>query len=45
MRRKSFLIALVIGIALMAAGILRGTELPRILAKATHICLECIGIG
>lgn len=45
MRRKSFLIVLAVGVLLLLAGILRGTELPRILAKATHICLECIGIG
>lgn len=45
MRRKSFLIVLLIGAALLIVGILRGTELPRLLAKATYICLACIGVG
>ena len=33
-----------IGIVLMIAGIIRG-EMAVVLAKATNICLECIGIG
>ena len=45
MRRKSFLIVLVVGIVLLIAGILRGNELPRLLDKAIYICLSCIGIG
>lgn len=45
MRQRPYLIPLAIGLALMVIGFLRGTELPRLLAKATHICLECIGIG
>ncbi|MBS6510260.1 MAG: thioredoxin [Clostridiales bacterium] len=32
------------GIALMAAGAARG-ELGVVLARATNICMECIGIG
>lgn len=45
MRLRPYWIPLVIGLALMAIGLLRQTEVPRLLAKATYICLECIGIG
>lgn len=34
----------VCGILLMLYGIFRG-EMAVVLQKATHICLECIGIG
>ncbi|MDO4292855.1 MAG: CD1871A family CXXC motif-containing protein [Eubacteriales bacterium] len=33
-----------VGAVLMACGIARG-EMAVVLAKATRICLECIGIG
>ena len=38
------LISLIIGLALVIAGIFRG-EVAAVLEKATRICLECIGIG
>lgn len=32
------------GLGMMAFGIYRG-EMPVVLEKAIHICMECIGIG
>ena len=37
-------ISLCAGIALVVAGIFRG-EAQAVFNKATHICMECIGIG
>ena len=38
------LLTAALGVAFMAFGIYRG-EMAVVLAKATRICLECIGIG
>ena len=38
------ILALVLGIVLVIAGIFRG-EATVVLQKATRICMECIGIG
>jgi len=38
------LLLMILGVAMMAAGIYRG-ELMVLLNKATRICLECVGIG
>ncbi|MBQ6782018.1 MAG: hypothetical protein IJP62_12460 [Treponema sp.] len=38
------IISLIIGIALVIAGIFRG-EAVTVFNKATRICMECIGIG
>ena len=43
-RRIIALIVLVLGIVLVFAGIFRG-EAQVVFNKATHICMECIGIG
>jgi len=47
MKNKRFLLAVIIlslGLALLFLGIYRG-EAITVFNKATHICLECIGIG
>ena len=38
------LLLLSLGIALLLGGIFRG-EVATVFKKATHICMECIGIG
>ena len=43
-RRLVAVIFLAAGIALVVAGIFRG-EAETVFNKATHICMECIGIG
>ena len=42
--RRLSLIYIIIGIALVIAGIFRG-EAVTVFNKATRICMECIGIG
>ena len=42
--RWAGLAAVLLGMGFMALGIARG-EMAVVLAKATRICLECIGIG
>ena len=45
MRRLTLpLLLIVVGAALGCFGAMRG-EVSVVLTKATHICLECIGIG
>ncbi len=45
MRRLTLpLLLIVVGAALVCFGVMRG-EVSGVLTKATHICLECIGIG
>ncbi|WP_197018257.1 CD1871A family CXXC motif-containing protein [Treponema sp. C6A8] len=43
-RRIASVIILILGFAMIVAGIFRG-EVLTVLNKATKICLECIGIG
>ena len=43
-RRVFSATTILIGIALITAGVFRGEE-KVVLKKATKICLECIGIG
>ncbi len=43
-RRKLQTAVLITGVILMAVGVVRG-ETGTLFAKATRICLECIGIG
>jgi len=43
-RRIISIIVLILGFAMLIAGIFRGEALT-VLNKATKICLECIGIG
>ncbi len=42
--RKYTYIMIVVAAALIAFGVYRG-EVLTVLAKATRICMECIGIG
>ena len=44
MGRKVSLLLFFAGLAMIAAGLLRGEAL-QILAKAVRVCFECIGIG
>lgn len=45
MRRLTLpLLLIVVGAVLVCFGVMRG-EASVVLTKATHICLECIGIG
>ncbi|MCI8280978.1 MAG: thioredoxin [Lachnospiraceae bacterium] len=41
---KNGLCVAALGLVLMIWGIFRG-EMPVVLEKAIHICMECIGIG
>ncbi len=43
-RRITALVVLALGLGLLIAGIFRG-EAETVFNKATHICMECIGIG
>ena len=43
-RRIIAFVLLALGIVLVLAGIFRG-EAQAVFNKATHICMECIGIG
>ena len=43
-RRIIAFVLLALGIVLILAGIFRG-EVATVFNKATHICMECIGIG
>lgn len=43
-RRNRWLLPLLLGAGLIAAGLLLGQE-RLVLQKAVRVCLECIGIG
>jgi hypothetical protein len=44
MKRALPYILLAVGVVMIAVGVWGG-EVETVLSRATHICLECIGIG